>query len=781
MSVADTAPAAGAWARSAGDLAARLGSALAAHDVPAALDVAPLGVRDAFAMGGAVPSAPGDPAGHGPGRGPAAAPGAAGPAGHAPVPSVVPSVSDDEHGSTGPAPAAAGPGPGTAAAGNERGPVAFGAAVAPAPGVTAQAGPAGLGPAPGVTAPARPAGPGPGAVAPAGDNRPAPGEPGPARPRPGTPPVPVRFYGRQAVVGPFPGAGGGGEQPCPACLERRWQAVRSVPLREALELGSGTRAAGESPYVTPFAADALAGLIAARLGGRGPAEGGFPVVHLVDLATLQVRHYPLVPDPECPRCGETAEDTAASAVLDLRPAPKHRPGSFRVRDLADYELPVEPYANPVCGSLGPSVVQDVTSLSTSATIGCFSLRSGAYLRETFWGGHADTFAQSVRIGVLEGLERYAGMRARAKRAGVVGSLDGLTARGERALDPRVCGLYSPEFHRANPRVTPFTPDREIPWVWGWSLRDRAPVLVPEVLTYYHAPGLENRFVQESSNGCASGGSLAEAAYFGLMEVVERDAFLLAWYGRQPLPEIDPRTSTRRATRQMVDRLEMYGYEARFFDTRITFPVPVVTGVAVRPDGGLGRMCFGAGAGLDPEAALAGALCEIATDAVNLQGRTERDEERLRAMAYDFGKVAALHDHPLAYGIPEMGDHAHFLIGEPGAPRPPKHSLADRYAPRPGHPVLPVSDDLRDDLGACVGAVADAGFDVVVVDQTMPEQRRLGLHTVSVLVPGLLPIDFGWTRQRALGMPRLRTALREAGLRERDLEPADFNPAPHPFP
>ncbi|MFI8813523.1 MULTISPECIES: TOMM precursor leader peptide-binding protein [unclassified Streptomyces] len=621
--------------------------------------------------------------------------------------------------------------------------------------------------------------------------------------------VPVRYYGQHAVVGPFPaappateGAEGGGataQQPCARCLDRRWQGVRSVALREALELGSGTRAAGESPYVTPFGAEALAGVIAARLSGSGPRTGAFPYVHLVDLQTLAVRGYPLVPDPECPVCGRPEPDTAEAAALTLRPAPKRKPGSFRVRDIADYELPVEPYANPVCGSLGPSVVQDVSSTSTSATIGRFSMRSGEYLRETFWGGHADTFAESVRIGVLEGLERYAGMRSRAKRAQVRASLLALRGRGEHALDPRVCGLYSDAFHRANPRVTPFTPDREIPWVRGYSLRDHRTVLVPEVLTYYHAPGLENRFVQESSNGCASGGCPEEAVYFGLMEVVERDAFLLAWYGRAALPEIDPRTSRRPATRQMVDRLEMYGYEARFFDTRISFAVPVVTGVAVRPDGGRGRMCFGAGAGLDPEAALAGALCEIATDAVNLQGRTERDETRLRAMAYDFDKVEALHDHPLAYGIPEMGDHAHFLLGEPGAPRPPKRSFTELYGNGGGggdtggdprgdrsggagrHPAIPVSDDLREDLDRCVEAVTGAGFDVIVVDQTMPEQRALGLTTVSVIVPGLLPIDFGWSRQRALGMPRLRTALREAGLREGDLTDADLNPAPHPFP
>ncbi|MEU9252752.1 TOMM precursor leader peptide-binding protein [Streptomyces sp. NPDC048270] len=581
--------------------------------------------------------------------------------------------------------------------------------------------------------------------------------------------VPVHLYGHQAVVGP-PGG-------CARCLERRWQAVRSVALRDALELGGGTRAAGDWPYAHPFAAGALAALITAAQEPRPAAPvpgGGFPEVRSLDLRTGSVRRYPLVPDPECPVCATPGRDTAEGAVLDPPPAPKHRPGAFRTRPVESYAIDVAAFANPLCGALGPSLVQDVSSTSTSATIGCFSMRSGEYLRETFWGGHTDSFARSARVGVLEGLERYAGMRARARTTSVTGSL----ARfGADAVDPREVGLYSEAFHRANPRVRPFDPDREIAWVWGWSLRDRTPRLVPEILTYYHAPGLENRFVQESSNGCASGGSQAEAVYFGLMEVVERDAFLLTWYGRQPLPEIDPASSTRPSTRAMVDRLAMYGYRARFFDTRITFPIPVVTAVAERFDGGPGRMCFGAGAGLDPESALDSALCEIATDAVNLPGRTERDEARLRAMASDFRLVTALHDHPLVYGIPEMGRHADFLLRRPGRERP--RAVAElRWPDARGSAA---SEDVRTDLERCVAAVTDQGFDVVVVDQTMPEQRALGLHTVSVLVPGLLPIDFGWARQRALGMPRMRTALRAAGLRERELEPGDLNPAPHPFP
>ncbi|GGY59539.1 TOMM precursor leader peptide-binding protein [Streptomyces omiyaensis] len=573
--------------------------------------------------------------------------------------------------------------------------------------------------------------------------------------------LPVRVYGRHVLVGPWPSADG--TPGCATCLERRWQGVRSVQLREGLELGGDTRTAGAWPYGIPFAATAVAALVA-RAAERGPEPGPYPLVRLLDLDSLGVRTHPLVPDPECPSCARPRPDTAEGAAVVPRPAPKHRPGTFRVRPVEAYELPEDAFANPHWGAVGPSVVFDVASTTTSATVGCFSTRSGDYLRETFWGGHADTYARSRRIGVLEGLERYAGMRARGRGAGFVASLDEL---GPDAVDPRETGLYDDAFHRANPRVVPFSPDRAVPWVWGWSLRDARPRPVPEVLAYYHAPGLEHRFVQESSNGCASGGSPEEAAYFGLMEVVERDAFLLAWYGQVALREIDPSTSSRRSTRHLVDRLAMYGYRARFFDTRIGFPVPVVTACAERVDGGTGRMCFGAGAGLDPESALDSALCEIATDAVNLVGRTRRDEARLRAMAADFDLVASLHDHPILYGIPEMGRHADFLLRQE-SPRPPL-AVSDLAWPDASGAVA--SPDLRDDLLRTVDAVAAGGFDVVVVDQTLPEQRAVGLHTVKVLVPGLLPIDFGWARQRARHMPRMRTTLGPAGL----------NPAPHPFP
>ncbi|MFC3499831.1 TOMM precursor leader peptide-binding protein [Micromonospora krabiensis] len=583
----------------------------------------------------------------------------------------------------------------------------------------------------------------------------------------------VLLYGQLALLGPLSSAAA-----CPTCLARRWQAVRHRDLRDAVELGGETVAAGPWPYATPFVADFLHALIEAHRaapdgpGRPGVAAQGVGTALQVDVCTLRVHRAPLLPDPDCPSCGGTVDDAPELATIDLPATPKVAPGSFRSRDLDDYPLDVEAFANPVCGALGATLWQDLTSLSTSPAIGSFTLRSGRYLRETLYGGHADGYRRSARIAVLEGLERAAGLRPRGKRTAVTATLREL---GDDALDPRECGLYTDAFYQANPYLHRFDPDRPITWVWGWSLREQRAVLVPEILVYYHAASVEERFVQETSNGCASGASLVEAVYHGLMEAIERDAFLLAWYGGRSLPEIDPDSIDRPQTRMMIDRLAMYGYQARFFDTRMTFDIPVVTAVAVRADGGLGALAFGGGASLDPQAAITAALCEIATDSVMVRVRAGADEPRLRRMVTDFAQVQGLHDHPLLYGLPQMAHHAAFLLRR--GPRPaPMAELYERDRPAP-----PVTDDLRDDLERCLKTVTAQGFDVIAVDQSTPEQRDLGLATASVVVPGLLPIDFGWLRQRAPHTRRLRTAFRTAGLLDRDLRDDEIHFVPHPFP
>jgi len=149
---------------------------------------------------------------------------------------------------------------------------------------------------------------------------------------------------------------------------------------------------------------------------------------------------------------------------------------------------------------------------------------------------------------------------------------------------------------------------------------------------------------------------------------------------------------------------------------------------------------------------------------------ERPAE-LAAMARDFDLVRRLPDHAALYGLPEMARHAAGYLS-PAAVRP-YGSVYAGWDPRSG--------DLLAGLRQVLDALSDAGLEAIVVDQTTPEQERMGLRTVCTLVPGLLPIDFGWPRQRALEMPRLRTAYRRAGWRDTDLADGDLHRVPHPFP
>jgi ribosomal protein S12 methylthiotransferase accessory factor len=598
----------------------------------------------------------------------------------------------------------------------------------------------------------------------------------------------VQLTARAVLIGPW--GGGPDATACGQCLAMRWQRLRSRSEREALELGHEPRGAVHWPVLTAYVVDAVWATYSAVLAGHGvgpdatpadrgrpanpdatPADRALPQVTRIDLATLATATFPVLPEPLCPACVSEVPDTAEAARMDLAPAPKPDPDGYRLRTLDSYPLPTAALANPVCGALGSDTWINPASTTTAPVAGTHFVRGYAGLNDVTWSGQANRYATSRTLAYLEGLERYAGTHRRRGTSPVVDSYANLAGQ---ALNPADCGFYAPETYASDPLVSPFDPDRAIPWVWGHSLRDDRPVLVPARLAHYSAGVDADNFVFECSNGCATGGSLEEAILFGLLELVERDAFLLAWYGRARLTAIDLTTATTPAVRSMLDRAALHGYDVHAFDTRMDLAVPVVTALAVRRDGGHGTLSFSAAAGFDPADTVEAALSEVLTYIPHLPYQVAERRTELEAMERDFTKVLHLKDHAQLYGLPSMTRHAAEYL-EPVAVLPLEEAFAD------WQPLRPRTGDLLDDLRCLRDQLTAAGYDVIAVDQTTPEQHRMGLHTVSTTVPGLLPLDFGWTRQRALHMPRLRTALRAAGRRADDLPEAEIKAVPHPFP
>jgi len=224
-------------------------------------------------------------------------------------------------------------------------------------------------------------------------------------------------------------------------------------------------------------------------------------------------------------------------------------------------------------------------------------------------------------------------------------------------------------------------------------------------------------------------------------------------------------------RAQVDAL---GYDLRCFDIRVDLPVPAVAAVAVRRDGGDGTLCFAGGASLDPEGAVRAAVCETASYVPSLAQRVAAYKDLLDRAVADYYEISELQHHALLYGRPEMAFAADHWLDDP-RPQPMDALYAEWNAMRP------VTRELRTPTQLIVDLLAAKELDTLVVDQTTIEQRALGLATVAVIVPGLVPIDFGWERQRVLEMPRTLWAHHIAGKRKTPLTRSGLLLAPHPFP
>lgn len=329
--------------------------------------------------------------------------------------------------------------------------------------------------------------------------------------------------------------------------------------------------------------------------------------------------------------------------------------------------------------------------------------------------------------VAEAVERWAGFRPFRGVEIVEGSRRSL---GEDAVDPREFILNDHDPDLANWR--PYDEDIRYHWVWGFSVRQQAPVLVPIQLVYFgigNPPG--GRFTYEISNGCAGGGSVGEAALFGLLEVIERDAYLTSWHSNRALDAIDPAIFDD-WTRGVIARLGGEGLEVSLLDAGCGLPgFAVVAEIVDRTGRYLPWISHAAAAHPDPAQACAAALQECA-GMLGVYDDAERDARG------EEGEM--LVDAPER--VRSMEDHA--AQGNASAAIERKAFRRSGTVVTPGSVAERDAHDLFDEYAA---ATLDHASDVIVVDQSYSPVRERGLHTVKVLAPGLHSMTFGHRRTR----------------------------------
>jgi ribosomal protein S12 methylthiotransferase accessory factor len=207
------------------------------------------------------------------------------------------------------------------------------------------------------------------------------------------------------------------------------------------------------------------------------------------------------------------------------------------------------------------------------------------------GGAGTTRAEAAAAAVGEALERYSASYVPRERLVVA------TARelGRSAVDPERFALFSDRQH-AEPGFPfrRFTTDTRVAWVEGQALPGGAAALLPAELVFLGDAGVGERPIgYATSSGAACGEARADTVARGICELLERDAFMIAWGARLSLPLLD--WSGAPALVELDRRFfAPTGLSYAAVDLSGFHDLPSVLGVVRAPDGFSGTLGVGAG-------------------------------------------------------------------------------------------------------------------------------------------------------------------------------------------
>lgn len=378
-------------------------------------------------------------------------------------------------------------------------------------------------------------------------------------------------------------------------------------------------------------------------------------------------------------------------------------------------------------------------------------------------GAALTWEGARGAALGECLERYASASIDRSGPRYVASYDILKRNGLRAHHPDDWALFDPSQQIPFP---PFTTDLPILWTEGVDLRSHTPILLPACMTYLtSSPLLREHGAQilapAISTGCACATTRTTALLKGFYELVERDAFMIVWRNRLPIPKIsiDANSTVHQLFRE---RFERPGLEYHIWQTTMDLPVPSFFGMLVDRRGLHPRMVVGGSANWDAEAAVTKTLCEL------VQGLSWLDFLRssARSIPGSFDEIDSFTDRAVLYASQELDEAFSFLMDD-----------------RPAKPLSAIPSRTGTDanlLAAMLRALEAKHFSPAAVDLTTDDIAACGFVVTRAMVPGLETME-GDYRLQLLGGQRWRAVPVELGYRREISSIAEMNPFPHPYP
>ena len=339
--------------------------------------------------------------------------------------------------------------------------------------------------------------------------------------------------------------------------------------------------------------------------------------------------------------------------------------------------------------------------------------------------------------IMESVERYSSEQQPGdRRKFVAGTFEEIAARWP-AVPPQSLIL---------PGV--LLPGARLEWCAGYDLMNGEEVRLPCNAVYHPFASTVGRLFRSNTNGLASGNTLEEAIFHGLMEVVERDALSLAEVSRNPGQAI----AVKEGDGLVFEMYEKFGRAN--VDVRLWY-LPTDTGIptvlAAADDRELhdpALLVIGVGTHLDARIAVLRALTEVAQSrATQIHGgREDTDRERaMRSIGYERMKRLNRHwymepdDVVAVRGLPDLSTASHKGDIEESIAALRAKRIADRV----------IVTDLTRKIKVPVVRVTVPGLEMYAIDR-----ERIGPRCKNAR-----PRDPRATAQRAASAPAPRRAGR----------------------
>ncbi len=284
---------------------------------------------------------------------------------------------------------------------------------------------------------------------------------------------------------------------------------------------------------------------------------------------------------------------------------------------------------------------------------------------------------------------------------------------------------------------------EIGWTPVFSLNEKKFSYVPSAYCYLSYPYEKDiQICPGDSNGCASGNSLEEAIFYGILELVERDAVAIWWYNRIKRPCIDLKSFSHSPFEQLQVNLQKKGRYLYVLDLTSDLNIPCYAAASWKFDGS--EIIFGTAAHLNPRVAVSRAISEL--NQIMMRSDTPKD--------IDLNSIPRSERNLVKWIITEkIEDHPYFL---------PSQTINSFLSNNE-------TNDFLSDIDILINILIKNNLNVFIHDLSNPDIK---FYTIKVIIPKLRHF---WNR---LGPGRLYDVPVKLEWIPKVLDESELNPIPY---